>query len=86
MGRDNMAGAIVSEKEVVFSSEVGIVQTKVTVVRGYDVEDFVKRKAISQGRVLQFINTGKNISINSPTGPRTIPSPYLKNSIELPED
>lgn len=81
-----MAGFITSEKESIFSSEIGIVSTKVTTVIGYDVEDYVKRKAMSQGRVLQYINVGKNVNINSPTGPRTIKSPFFKNSIELPGD
>lgn len=79
-------GQVISEESTIHSTEIGIVNHKVTVIKGYNPEDFVKRKAISQGRVIQYINEGKNISINSPTEVRTIGSPYFKNTIELPED
>jgi hypothetical protein len=81
-----MAGVITDEKQAVFSSEIGIVTTKVSIIRGYDVEDFVKRKAMAQGRVLQYIMTGKNMNINSPVGERTIKSPYFKNDFEISEE
>ena len=81
-----MSGTIVEEKVALFSTEIGIVQNKVTVIRNYDVEDFVSRKSRSQGRVLQLLNTGNNIDINTPKGPRTLATPYMKNNVTLPGD
>jgi len=70
---------VVAENQALFSSDIGLVVVTTQIVKGYNVEDFVRRQAMSIGRRLQFVHAGNNININNPVGPRTISSAFFKS-------
>lgn len=72
-----------SSKSYLFSTDLGFMQAKLSTVVGYDMEDVVRDMAVSQARVVQFINLGKRIDQSKPQGARTLPSIYLNNTEEL---
>jgi hypothetical protein len=41
-------GKVISEKKVLLHSQIGFLESSVSVVEGYDVEDMMKGKALSQ--------------------------------------
>lgn len=67
----------------IFHTDLGPVVTEVSTVRNYDVEDIIKRRAISMARSVQFLNMGKRFSPNDPAAPRTISSVYSSSDEEL---
>lgn len=75
---------VVGRRQKIFHTTLG--NTSVTTVDlvEFDVEDVIRMRGIAQGRVLQLINLGKAIDINSPTEARTIKSIHLNNDEELP--
>lgn len=79
-----MAGVELSAVSYLFSTDIGICQTRVATIQGYDVEDIVRNRAISQARAIQLASLGKRIYPQMPTTPRTIKSVWLNNDEELP--
>lgn len=67
----------------IFHSDLGPIATEVATVSNYDVEDIIKRRAISQARAVQLLNLGKRASPNDPKAPRTITSAYSSSQEEL---
>ena len=61
-----MSGTVIQERSVLFSSELGVVNTKVSVVKGYDVEDFVARKTLAQGRRNRCSARNRSSSVSTP--------------------
>lgn len=78
-----MGSTVVSTSSYLFSTDIGFARTNVTEVVGYDIEDIVKDKALSQARAIQFLTQGKTIDPTKPTAARTIPSVWLNNDEEL---
>lgn len=76
---------IVGGRRKLFHTDLGTVQVTTEVRVEFDVEDIIRTRGISQGRLVQLVNLGKTININSPTAPRTISSVFLNNDEELPE-
>ena len=77
-------GKVVDSKKVMTSTDLGPMSVEIKTVQGFNVEDLIRTKSISQARYVQFINLGQNINVNNPTAERTIKSIYFKNSTELP--
>jgi len=78
-----MGSVLKSEKVYLVSTDIGIMKTHIETVTGYDVEDIVHDKAVSQARAVQFTNIGKMINPNAPTTSRTLPSAWLNNDTTL---
>lgn len=76
-------GKIVSQTSTLSHSDIGVVETVLSVIEDYDVEDMVRGKALSQARRVQWLVEGKRVDINSPTGPATISTPFFQNTEEL---
>lgn len=74
---------VVSQSSYVVSADIGLFQVRLKTVTGYDVEDIVQDKALSQARASQMLNLGKQIDQGKPTAERTIPSLWLNNTEEL---
>jgi hypothetical protein len=71
------------ETSYLVSSDVGLMQVRLRTVEGYDVEDIIQDKAISQARAVQLLGLGKLIDQSNPTSERSVPSLYLNNNEEL---
>ena len=73
----------IGQSVVLVPTTMGIASVKSTLLIDYDIEDLVRSRAISQARVLQMINLGKEINPNEnmPTG--IIPSSFVGNTEEL---
>lgn len=78
-----MGSQTVETKSFLFSTDIGFVRTNIHTVVGYDIEDIVKDKAISQARAIQLMSLGKNIDPTKPLAARSIPSAWLNNEEEL---
>lgn len=78
-----MGSTVVKSNSYLVSSDLGILQVTLSTVKGYDVEDVVHDKAISQARAVQMLYLGKRISPLMPTVDRTVTSVYLNNIEEL---
>jgi hypothetical protein len=74
---------ILKETSYLVSSDVGLIQVRLRTVVGYDVEDIIQDKAISQARAVQLLGLGKLIDQSNPTSERSVPSLYLNNDEEL---
>jgi hypothetical protein len=68
-----------SSNEFILSTQIGTMKVVVSEVRGYDVEDIIHDRAVSQAYAARFITIGENIDINTPQGSRTIPSVYFRS-------
>ena len=75
----------VGGRQKIFHTDLGNVSVTTERLVEFDVEDIIRTRSISQGRLVQLINLGKTIDINAPTAPRTIGSVFLNNDEELPE-
>jgi len=80
-----MASRVIDEKSFIVSTDVGLVQTKIKTVSGYDIEDLAQDRSLSQALTIKFVNLGKRIDPNSPKGARTIPSIWKNNENRLPD-
>ena len=78
-----MGSILKSEKVYLVSTDIGIMRTHIETVTGYDVEDIVHDKAVSQARALQFLMRGNSIDPNAPSTSRTIPTAWLNNNEKL---
>lgn len=78
-----MGSTLVKAESYLVSTDLGIMQVKLSTVTGYDVEDIVHDKAISQARSVQMLYLGKRVSPLMPTTPRTVSSVYLNNEEEV---
>jgi len=78
-----MGSTVVNTKSYFFSTDVGFVRTDITTVTGYDIEDIVHDKAISQARAIAFMNLGKSIDPTKPLAARSMPSIWLNNEESL---
>lgn len=76
-------GEVVASESFLVSTEIGTINSTVSEVDGYDIEDMMMHKAVSQARLVKWVVVGKTIDINSPTGPSTLDSVYFKNDEEL---
>ena len=72
-----------SEEAYLVSSDIGIFHVVLKTVTGFDVEDLVQDKAISQARAVQLLNLGKTIDQYKPSSPRSVSSIFLNNTEEL---
>lgn len=75
---------VLDSKTHIVSTDIGLMVVTAETVVGYDVEDIIRDRAKSQGRILQLINAGKNADVNAQVGARTIKSIYAQNDTELP--
>lgn len=80
-----MASQEVSVKSHIISSDMGFFQVKIKTVTGYDMEDVVHDKAVSQARAVQMLTLGKRIDPTKPVASRSLSSLWLNNEEELPE-
>jgi len=78
-----MGSKVVDKQSFFISTDIGFLRTDVMTVTGYDVEDIVRDKAISQARYISFMNIGKNIDPTKPLSPRSLKSVWLNNDEEL---
>lgn len=76
-------GKVVSKKSFVVSTNMGTVDSTVSEIEDYDIEDIMRQKALSQARLVKWVVVGKTIDINSPVGPNTLKSVFFKNDEEL---
>jgi len=74
---------VVSSKSYLVSTDIGIFQTHIQQVSGYDIEDMYRDMVISQARALQMVTLGRNIDPTVPTAARSLKSAYLNNDIFL---
>lgn len=79
-----MASITVGEKSHIVSTDLGFFTVKIKTVTGYDMEDVVHDKAVSQARAVQLLMLGKKIDPTKPVASRTISSIWLNNEEELP--
>jgi hypothetical protein len=79
-----MASVVESEESYLVSADIGIMKVHLQTVSGYNVEDIIRDKAISQARAVQFLNLGKMIDPTAPSTSRTLPSIWLNNEDALP--
>ena len=79
-----MTSQLVSEQSYIVSSDMGFFMVKMKTVRGYDMEDVVHDKAVSQARAVQLLVLGKRIDPTKPVAARSIKSIWLNNEEELP--
>ena len=78
-----MASTVISKESVIVSTDLGFVTVDQTVVTGYDVEDIVRDKALSQARAISMLMLGKTIDPTLPTTGRTVGSLWVNNEEEL---
>jgi hypothetical protein len=78
-----MASIEQSAQSYLVSTDIGIFHVRLSTVTGYDVEDIIRDRAISQARAVQMLYLGKQISPMMPVTPRTVPSVWLNNKEEL---
>ena len=78
-----MASQEVSSNSHIISSDMGFFQVKIKTVVGYDMEDIIHDKAISQARAVQMMTLGKRIDPTKPVASRSLPSLWLNNEEEL---
>lgn len=78
-----MVSRLFSETSNLVSTDIGFALVKLQEVYGYDVEDVVRDKAISQAKAIQMLNLGKSIDPTKAAGARTINSVWLNNNVEL---
>ena len=78
-----MGSTVVDTKSYFFSTDIGFIRTDILQVVGYDIEDIVHDKAISQARAISMMNTGKTIDPTKPLAARSIPSVWLNNEETL---
>ena len=74
-----MGSKLVSETSCLTSTDIGIMLVKIQAVTGYDVEDIIRDRAVSQARAVQFVQIGKIINPNAPSTERTLSSVWLNN-------
>lgn len=74
---------IVKQSSYVVSADIGLFEVQIKTVAGYDVEDVVQDKAISQALAVRMLSLGKQIDQSKPVAERTIPSLWLNNEEEL---
>ena len=72
-------------KSYVFHTDLGAVVTEIRTVEKYGVEDIIRNRAISQARVIQFLNQSKKVTENDTKAARTTSSVYTQIDVELPE-
>jgi hypothetical protein len=73
----------VKQSSYVVSADIGLFEVQIKTVTGYDVEDVVQDKAISQALAVRMLGLGKQIDQSKPVAERTIPSLWLNNDEEL---
>jgi len=78
-----MGSTVVDKNSYIVSTDLGLMRNDVTKVKGYDIEDIIRDRAISQARAIVLLNLGKNIDPTKPTAPRTISTKWLNNDEEL---
>lgn len=78
-----MVSKLKSEEQFIFSTDIGFMQVSMQTVTGYDVEDIVRDRAISQARAIQMLNLGKSVDPAKRLGSRTIATTWLNNEEEL---
>lgn len=74
----------VSQRDYLISTDMGLMQVRMKTVRGYDMEDIIRDKAVSQARAIQLVSLGKRVDQSKPTAPRTMATAFLNNEEELP--
>lgn len=78
-----MGSTVVDTKSYYFSTDIGFVRTDIISVVGYDIEDIVHDKAMSQARAIAFMNIGKTVDPTKPLAARSMPSVWLNNEESL---
>lgn len=78
-----MGSRTVSTESYFFSTDIGFVRNDVITVTGYDIEDIISDKAISQARAISLLSLGKRIDPTKPLAARSIKSTWLNNDEEL---
>ena len=79
-----MTSQLVREDSHIVSTDMGFFQVKVKTVKGYDMEDIVHDKAVSQARAVQLLVLGKKIDPTKPVASRSLKTLWLNNEEELP--
>lgn len=78
-----MGSTVKSKASYFISTDIGFFRNDVTIVTGYDIEDIIHDKAISQARAIYFLNLGKRIDPTKPVAARSLKTIWLNNSEEL---
>ena len=78
-----MGSVLKDEKSYLVSTDIGILRVNIQTVTGYDVEDIVRDRAVSQARAVQLMQQGKTVDPTAPTTDRTIASVWLNNEETL---
>ena len=63
---------VLSKKSHYFYTDLGAVVVDTEVVQGYDVEDVISDKVLSQAQILRFENITANRDVNADSLPRQI--------------
>lgn len=78
-----MGSTTISRSSYLVSTDVGLMRGDIITVVGYDIEDIIKDKAVSQGRAVMLMNLGKRIDPTKPLAARSVSSAWLNNEEEL---
>lgn len=73
---------VVASRIFMLNSELGDIAIRSELVEEFDVETIIRNKAISQARVLQFQNVGRQIDENALLAPDAIPTVFKPNDEE----
>lgn len=75
---------VLQSQSYLFHTDIGAAVITVSTTSDYDVEDIIRERAVSQARVIQFMNQAAKSSPNDPRGARTLDSVYTTSGEELP--
>lgn len=70
-----------AQKTYLIATAIGTVKIIGQLITGFDVEDIIHSQAISQARLVQLANIGRDISANAILPTEVLPS-IFKNNIE----
>jgi len=73
---------LVAQKDYLISTAIGNMRVHTALVRDFDVEDIVHNQAMSQGRLIQFLNIGQKIDETIQMPVESLPTVFVNNGSE----
>lgn len=77
--------ATAASRRFIFNTAMGPMVVNSQAIVDFDVEDVVRTKAISQMRLIEYVNLGQSININKTIPQSSIPSVFVGATDTLPE-
>ena len=75
---------VVKTSTYIFSTDIGVLVSKLQDVEEYSVEDIIHDRSVSQARAIQFMRMAK-AAAGQPVAERTMETTYSQISGELPK-